>query len=179
MVIFTQIFSFKLIEKIKEIAEDFEKSLYEATAEYTRALSATQRSEFYKDLRALAVKSVVLLTAALVYAFLPDYMIFGKVSAASGVAIAAGVLSSTVLAIVEWKDSGVLSTTADTFEAWLGEVTKEPAAAWAIAAGMIATGKAVSANPVTTAVAIAVFALYGVTDDLSQMLKTYNFKIPV
>ena len=167
------------IEKIREIAEDFEKSLYEASAEYTRALSATQRSEFYKDLRALAVKSVVLLTAALVYAFLPDYMIFGKVSAASGVAIAAGVLSSTVLAIVEWKDSGVLSTTADNFEAWLGEVTKEPAAAWAIAAGMIATGKAVSANPVTTAVAIAVFALYGVTDDLSQMLKTYNFKIPV
>ena len=106
-------------------------------------------------------------------------MIFGKVSAASGVAIAAGVLSSTVLAIVEWKDSGVLSTTADNFEAWLGEVTKEPAAAWAIAAGMIATGKAVNANPVTTAVAIAVFALYGVTDDLSQMLKTYNFKIPV
>ena len=28
-------------------------------------------------------------------------------------------------------------------------------------------------------VAIAVFALYGVTDDLAEMLKTYNFKIPV
>lgn len=167
------------LEKIKEIASGIERTLFEEAEEATRALSATQKSEFYRDLRALAVKSVVLLTAALVYAFLPDYMIFGKVTAASGVAIAAGVLSSTLLAIVEWKDSGVLSTTADNFDAWLAEVTKDPAAAWAIAAGMIATGKAVNANPVTTAVAIAVFALYGITDDLAQMLKTYNFKIPV
>ena len=151
------------------------ESVYQEGA---RALSDTQRVEFYKDLRALVVKSVVLLTAAVVYALLPDYMIFGKVSAASAMAIAAGVLSSTLLAIVEWKDSGVLSTSSDNFEAWLIEVTKEPTAAWALASGMIATGKAVNTNPVTTAVSIAVFALYGVTDDLSQMLKSYNFKIP-
>ena len=165
------------IEEIRDTASGIEKSLLAAAS--SKALSATQKTEFYKDLRALVVKSVVLLTAALVYAFLPDYMIFGKVTAASGVAIAAGVLSSTILAIVEWKDSGVLSTNSDNFEAWLTEVTKEPAAAWAIAAGMITTGKAVSANPVTTALSIAVFAIYGVTDDLKEMLKSYNFSIPV
>lgn len=166
------------IAKIKDIADGIERSLLEEMADSTRALSATQKTEFYKDLRALVVKSVVLLTSAIVYAFLPDYMIFAKVSAASAVAVAAGVLSSTILAITEWKDSGVLSTNSDNFEAWLQEVTKEPTAAWAISAGMIATGKAVNAKPVTTAVAIAIFALYGVTDDLSEMLKTYNFKIP-
>lgn len=166
------------IAKIKDIADGIERSLLEEMADSTRALSATQKTEFYKDLRALVVKSVVLLTSAIVYAFLPDYMIFAKVSAASAVAVAAGVLSSTILAITEWKDSGVLSTNSDNFEAWLQEVTKEPTAAWAISAGMIATGKAVNAKPVTTAVAIAIFALYGITDDLSEMLKTYNFKIP-
>ncbi len=166
------------LEEIKRIAEGVERSLESVYQEGARALSDTQRVEFYKDLRALVVKSVVLLTAAVVYALLPDYMIFGKVSAASAMAIAAGVLSSTLLAIVEWKDSGVLSTSSDNFEAWLIEVTKEPTAAWALASGMIATGKAVNTNPVTTAVSIAVFALYGVTDDLSKMLKSYNFKIP-
>ncbi|MBO5770737.1 MAG: hypothetical protein J6R23_05750 [Spirochaetales bacterium] len=167
------------LEKIKDIADGLERALLEDMSHSSKALSATQKTEFYKDLRALVVKSVVLLTSAIVYAFLPDYMIFAKVSAASAVAIAAGVLSSTILAIAEWKDSGVLSTNSDNFEAWLQEVTKEPTAAWAISAGMIATGKAVNAKPVTTAVAIAVFALYGVTDDLAEMLKTYNFKIPV
>ena len=166
------------LEEIKRIAEGVERSLESVYQEGARALSDTQRVEFYKDLRALVVKSVVLLTAAVVYALLHDYMIFGKVSAASAMAIAAGVLSSTLLAIVEWKDSGVLSTSSDNFEAWLIEVTKEPTAAWALASGMIATGKAVNTNPVTTAVSIAVFALYGVTDDLSKMLKSYNFKIP-
>ena len=140
-------------------------------AEDARLMTEAQKKAFYSELRKLVVKAAVLLTAAIVYAFVPNMMFWGKVSAASAVAIAAGVLAATLLSIIEYAKTGSSSVT---FEEWVKEITSEPAAAWAIASGLIATNTAMGRSPVTAAIVIAVFAVYGIVDDIKPLLDAYK-----
>ncbi len=164
------------LAEIKTEADKIEARLLAFADEEMRALNETQKAEFYKDIRKLVVKSVVLLTAAIVYAAIPNTVFWGKVTAATAVSVAAGVLASTFMRIIECKD-GDQDATTQTFSDWLKEVTTEPTVSWAIAAGVINTGKSMGYSPVTTAIILGVFAIYGIKDDLTPILEKYNFKV--
>lgn len=161
---------------IKSEAEEIETRLLEVAEQETRALNETQKAEFFKDVRKLVVKSVVLLTAALVYAAIPNTVFWGKITAATAVSISAGIVASAFMRIIEKKNSDK-DATAQTFYDWLKELTTEPTVSWAIAAGVINTGKSLSQSPVTTAIILAVFTVYGIKEDLKPILEKYNFKI--
>ena len=104
-------------------------------------------------------------------------MIWGKVSAACVVAVAAGVVASGVCTFFEYRQFGIPGDDLPSFESWLESIYKDSYSAWAIAASMIATGTAAKRSPVVTGLIIAAFSLYGVIDEARPILKKYNFSI--
>ncbi|MGN1163290.1 MAG: hypothetical protein ACI4S4_00650 [Candidatus Ornithospirochaeta sp.] len=141
-----------------------------------RSLAPSQKEAFYKELRSMVVKTVVLLTAAIVYAFMPKTMFWGKVSAATAVSVAAGVVASAFITLMEWKDVD-LKYVDKNVDGWLEDITAEPFTAWAIAQGVLNTQMAATKNPVTSALVLGVFALYNIGDDAKTLLKKYNFEV--
>lgn len=164
------------LKEIKTETDEIELRLMRFYEEESRALNDTQRAEFYKDIRKLVIKSAVLLTAAIVYALVPNTVFWGKVTAATAVSIAAGVAASAIMRVIEYYNSDKTEMS-ETFSDWLKEMSTEPTTAWAIAAGVINTGKSMGYSPVTTAIILAVFAIYGITDDIKPILEEYNFKV--
>lgn len=161
---------------LKVKAEEVESQLMDVGEKVSRSLNATQKVEFYKDLRSLVVKSVVLLTAAIVYAFVPRVLFWGKIAAATAVSIAAGVVASTLITIVEWADKDT-KLDDNSFTDWLTSVTVDPFADWALAQGIINTQSALTESPITAALILGVFAIYSVTDSCKILLQKYNFRV--
>ena len=157
------------LDRIRSDMEEYEARLFRALDRSARVLTPAQQEEFFDALKALVIKTVVLLTAAVVYAFVPDVLFWGKVTAASAVAIAAGVLSTTFITIVEHykldKDVD------ESFKSWLEDVVTEPSASWAIAAAMINLGASLERSPVLTALILGVFAIFNVVDEAKTMLE--------
>ena len=142
----------------------------------SRSLAPAQKDEFYKDLKSMVVKTVVLLTASIVYAMIPKVMFWGKVSAAAAVSVAAGVVASGFVSMVEWSDEDLKNTDKD-FSAWLEEITVEPFTDWALAQGVLNAQMAATNNPVTSALVLGVFALYHIGDDAKTLMKKYNWEV--
>lgn len=162
------------LDKVRAQVEEAETRLYAATRGNVRLMSPEQQEAFYDDLKKLVIKSAVLLTAAVVYAFVPTMIFWGKIAAASAVAIAAGVLTTSIMAVVEYYRTGDLSAT---FEEWLEDVTTEPTASWLIASSMISIGTSLNRSPVLTGIILAVFTLFNVINDVKPMLEKYDFTI--
>ena len=162
------------LEKVRAQVKEAETRLYEAARGPMRLMSPDQQEAFMDDLKKLVIKSAVLLTAAIVYAFVPTMIFWGKVAAASAVAIAAGVLTTSIMAVVEYYRTGDLTAT---FEEWLEDVTTEPTASWLIASSMISIGTSLNRSPVLTGIILAVFTLFNVINDVKPMLEKYNFTI--
>ena len=129
-----------------------------------------------KDLKSMVVKTVVLLTASIVYAMIPKVMFWGKVSAAAAVSVAAGVVASGFVSMVEWSDEDLKNTDKD-FSAWLEEITVEPFTDWALAQGVLNAQMAATNNPVTSALVLGVFALYHIGEDAKTLMKKYNWEV--
>ncbi len=163
------------VTSLRARADEIETHFKEEGDRIARALNPADKEEFYKDLKSLTVKSVVLLTAAIVYAIIPKVMFWGKVSAATAVSVAAGVVASTIITIIEWSDKD-LQHDENAFKDWLDNVTSEPVAAWALAQGVITTQTAAGTTPVVAALVLAVFAIYQITDSTKKILKNYNWK---
>ena len=164
------------LDAIVTEADKIEKRLLELYEDDIRALNEKQKAEFYKDIRKIVVKSVVLLTAAIVYALIPNSIVWGKVTAATAVSISAGIAASGFMRLIERKNSDTAAAN-QTFSDWIQELSTEPTTAWAIAAGIINTGKSLGYNPVTTSIILVVFGIYGIKDDLKPLLEKYNFKV--
>ncbi len=165
----------KQMEDLKTRAEQIETHFEEAGERIARALNPKEKEQFYEDLRTLTVKSVVLLVAAIIYAIIPNVMFWGKVSAATAVSVAAGILASTIITVIEWSDED-LQHDESAFKDWLDSVSSEPVAAWAIAQGVITTQTAAGTSPVVAALILGVFAIYQITDSTKKVLKNYNWK---
>ncbi len=161
------------LEEIKQKVEEAEERLMSSVEEQARLLSPAQQEEFYNDLTVLVIKSAVLLTAAVVYSLVPTTVLWGKVTAASAVAIASGVLAATIMAIVEYYRTDV--GLEESFGEWLESVSKEPAVYWGLASSVISISQALNRGPVVTAVILGIFTLFGITDDAKTMLEKYNF----
>ena len=162
------------LEEIRSYLADYETEAESAVAS-ARYLTASQKKAFYQDLTEMVVECAVLLVSAVVYAYLPNTVLWGKVTAAAAVAIAAGLVATTICAIVSsYKldmDEG------ETFELWLETVTTEPAAAVAIAASMFSLGTSLGRSTLTTSIILAIFALYNVVDYAEDMLEAYDFSL--
>ncbi len=159
------------IEGIRETISEMEEMLYEDAEVISRAMTAAERKTFYSELRKLVVKASVLFTAAVVYAYVPSTVFWGKVTAASAVAIAAGILAASFMSLIEYWQTGSSSVT---FSEWVSEISSEPTASWAIASGVIATNSAIAKSAVTASIILIVFAIYGIADDLKPLLKAYS-----
>lgn len=164
------------MENLRKDAREVEEKLMANGERIARDLNENQKEEFYNDLRTMVVKSVVLLTAAVVYAFIPNVVFWGKVTAATAVSVAAGVMASTLISIVEWSDKDV-ELTDSTFSDWLKNVTLDPFTDWALAQGIINAQAAVTESPVTAALILGVFAIYNVIDSAKEMLEKYNWAV--
>lgn len=162
------------LEKAREQVKKTETRLYADAGYYSRFMSPAEQEAFFQDLKKLVIKSAVLLTAAVVYAFVPDMIFWGKIAAASAVAIAAGVLTTSIMAVVEYYKTGDLTKT---FEQWLEDVTTEPTASWMIAASMISIGTSLNRSPVLTGIILGVFTIFNVVNDVKPMLEKYDFSI--
>ena len=156
------------LDKVREDIAHLEELVFEDAEEVARGMTAKQKAKFYRELTKLVVKASVLLTAAIVYACVPSLMFWGKVSAASACAIAAGVLSSTLMNIIGYyQTDGEIGS----FRDWLESVTVDPAASWAVGAAIISTNAALGYSPILVAIILGVFAIYGVMDDVKPLLK--------
>ena len=160
------------LEKIRSDMASYEARLFRELGGAARTLSPAQEEEFFDSLKSLVIKTAVLLTAAVVYAFVPEMIFWGKITAAAAVAIAAGVLSTTFISIIEhYKLDKDID---ESFQSWLEDVTTEPSASWAIAAAMINLGASLERSPVLTALILGIFAVFNIVDEVKTML-SLNF----
>lgn len=140
----------------------------------SRALPPSQRPAFMRDLQKLLTKTLVLMVAGIVYACIPNTIFWGKITAASAIAVAAGVTATTLLAIYRYYKYGENSAS-QSFQEWIVDVTTDPTAAYAVATSMMTVGKTMANGPVVTGVILVVFSIYQVMDMVKPMLKKYNF----
>ena len=162
--------------ELEKKAKEIEERAGEWGDRVSRSFAPAQKDEFYKDLKSMVVKTVVLLTASIVYAMIPKVMFWGKVSAAAAVSVAAGVVASGFVSMVEWSDEDLKNTDKD-FSAWLEEITVEPFTDWALAQGVLNAQMAATNNPVTSALVLGVFALYHIGEDAKTLMKKYNWEV--
>ncbi len=167
----------QMSELEKEVKES-KKAIIDSNKAIYRKIPASQKQAFLKDLQQLIVVSVVLLAAGIVYACLPTTVLWGKITAACAISVAAGMVALTVMSLYRYfsnedpnKDSAIA------FEQWLNDVTKEPAAAYALATGIIAMGTSLQRSPIVTGLILIVFALFKVMEMVKPMLKKYNFRM--
>ena len=157
------------LDRIRSDVEGYEARLLKEMMPLSRMLTPDEQEEFVAALKALVIKTAVLLTAAVVYAFVPELVFWGKITAAAAVAVAAGVVSTTILTIIEhYKLDRELD---ESFETWLEDVVTVPSASWAIAAAMINLGSSLGRSPVLTAIIIGIFTIFSITDEVQVMLE--------
>ncbi len=157
------------LDRIRSDVEGYEARLLKEMIPLSRMLTPDEQEEFVAALKALVIKTAVLLTAAVVYAFVPELVFWGKITAAAAVAVAAGVVSTTILTIIEhYKLDRELD---ESFETWLEDVVTVPSASWAIAAAMINLGSSLGRSPVLTAIIIGIFTIFSITDEVQVMLE--------
>lgn len=153
--------------------QDVKNRLLAKTEVLSRTLAPSQRADFWKDMQKLVTRTLVLFTAGVVYACIPATVFWGKISAATAISVAAGVVASTVMTIWRYYQFG--GSLDQTFGEWLTDVTTEPELSYALAASVIAVGNTLKRGPVVTGIIICVFALYNVLDMVKPMLEKYNF----
>ncbi len=142
--------------------------------ENSRAMTSAQQKAFYKDLKAMVVKATVLLTAGLVYACIPKVYVWGKVSAACAVSVAAGIAASGIMNVIEYYKYG---REYESFDKWIESVYSTAYGEWAIASTVIATGTAAKRSPVVTGLIVVVYGLYGVLENMKPLMSKYGFSL--
>lgn len=153
-------------------AQDIERSITEEAGRYSRGVPSSQQAAFYKDLKLLVTRAVVLLAAGVVYAVMPKTVFWGKVTAACAISVGAGLVAISLMSLYEYFKFGTGEGV--NFETWFKELLEIPKADFALTASVTAIGEAMGAGPVVTGIIICVFGLYNVVDMARTMLKTYN-----
>jgi len=159
----------ELVDRTEEVS----RSLNLKGEEMARAIPLNQQAAFYRDLKILVTRAIVLLVAGVVYACIPDLVFWGKVSAACAISVGAGLVAISIMSLYEYFRFG--AGEGQSFEEWFKELIKIPQADFALTASITAISEAMGAGPVVTGIIICLFGLYNVVDLARTMLKTYNF----
>ena len=141
--------------------------------EIARAIPLNQQAAFYRDLKTLVTRAIVLLTAGIVYACMPTVIFWGKISAACAISVGAGLVAISIMSLYEYFRFG--TGEGQSFEDWFKGLIEVPKADFALTTAITAVAQAMGAGPVVTGIIICVFALYNIVDLARTMLKTYNF----
>lgn len=164
------------VEKYNELINmknDVERHITLAAEEYVRDIPLNQQAAFYRDLKTLVVRAIVLLTAGIVYACIPNVVFWGKVSAACAIAVGAGLVAITIMSLYEYFKFG--TGEGKSFEDWFKDLIEIPKADFALTAGITTIAEALSLGPVVSGIILCIYGLYNVVDLTRKMLKTYNF----
>ncbi len=159
----------ELLEKTEEV----EREIIAKGDEIARAIPLNQQAAFYKDLKTLVTRAIVLLVAGVVYACIPDVVFWGKISAACAIAVGAGLVAITIMSIYEYYRFG--AGEGQDFESWFKDLIEIPKADFALTTAITAMADALGMGPVVTGIIICVYGLYNVADLVRKMMKTYNF----
>lgn len=160
-------------DRLNTQVNELEKSLTAKGLSYAKGVPLSQQKQFYKDLKVLVTRAIVLLVAGIVYACVPKLVFWGKVSAAAAIAIGAGLVALSVMSLYEYFRYGLEKDM--TFEQWFTELIKIPQADFALTTTVTSMAEALGMGPVVTGIIICVFGVYEVTGLVRDMLNTYNF----
>ena len=165
-----------LVKTVEETEKETGEELRVIENSISRSMPLEQKEAFLKDLKRLVIRSIVLLTAGIVYACMPNVVFWGKVSAAAAISISAGILASTVLSIYDYYKLDKPNQSSKAFSDWIEEVTTTPSADYALAASIIAVGNTMKQGPVVTGIVVCVFSIYQIMDMVKPMLAHYNIQ---
>jgi len=161
--------------QLREEAKNIEKTLMEKGEIMAKDLPESQKEEFYKDLKALVTRTVVLVAAGIVYICIPNVVLWGKVSAAAAISVAAGFVAYATMTIYEKYRFGISKEDRSrSINDWAKEFLSVPQADFtltAVAASMAAT---IADGPVVKGIVILVFAATNALDTWNAMMKKYN-----
>ena len=160
-------------QELVELTEDVERQINLKGEEIARAIPLNQQAAFYRDLKTLVTRAIVLLTAGIVYACMPTVIFWGKISAACAISVGAGLVAISIMSLYEYFRFG--TGEGQSFEDWFKGLIEVPKADFALTTAITAVAQAMGAGPVVTGIIICVFALYNIVDLARTMLKTYNF----
>lgn len=158
---------------LKEQTDSLEESMTTKGIEFAKGLPLSQQEAFYKDLKVLVTRAVVLMVAGIVYACVPSLVFWGKVSAAAAIAVGAGLVAISIMSIYEYYKYGTGEGV--DFETWFKDLIKIPKADFALTTTVTAMAEALGMGPVVTGIVLCVFGIYNIVGMVRTMLKTYNF----
>lgn len=160
-------------ERLNSQVEQLEKNMTEKGMIHAKGLPLDQQEAFYKDLKTLVTRAIVLLVAGIVYACVPKLVFWGKISAAAAIAVGAGLVALSVMSLYEYYEYGLEEGV--TFEQWFKDLIKIPQADFALTTTVTAMAEALGMGPVVTGIIICVYGIYNVTGLVRNMMNTYNF----
>lgn len=165
-------------EELQQEAKRIEKALDEYAGIHAKGLPENQKEAFYKDLKALVTKTIVLVTAGIVYMCIPDVILWGKVSAAAAISIGAGFVAHAIMTIYQNYRFGISENDKDkSLQDWVKELLKEPKADFALTTAAVAMATTVSEDAVVKGITILVFAFTNTLDTWNAMMKKYNVSL--
>lgn len=160
-------------DRLNSQVEQLEKNMTEKGMMHAKGLPLDQQEAFYKDLKTLVTRAIVLLVAGIVYACVPKLVFWGKISAAAAIAVGAGLVALSVMSLYEYYEYGLEEGL--TFEQWFKDLIKIPQADFALTTTVTAMAEALGMGPVVTGIIICVYGIYNVTGLVKNMMDTYNF----
>ncbi len=159
-------------DRLNSQVNELEKNLTEKGNFYAKGLPLDQQEAFFKDLKVLVTRAIVLLVAGIVYACVPKLVFWGKISAAAAISVGAGLVALSIMSLYEYYQYGLEEDM--TFEEWFKELIKIPQADFALTTTVTSMAEAMGMGPVVTGIIICVYAIYNVTGLVRNMMETYN-----
>jgi hypothetical protein len=153
--------------------DKLEKSLTSKGLAYAKGIPIDQQEAFFKDLKTLVTRAIVLLVAGIVYACVPKLVFWGKVSAAAAISIGAGLVALSIMSLYEYFQYGLEEDMS--FEEWFKELIEIPQADFALTTTVTTLSESMGLGPVVTGIIICVFGVYNVAGLARDMINTYNF----
>lgn len=164
--------------QLQQEAKDIEKALGEKGEIIAKDLPDSQKEAFYKDLKALVTRTVVLVTAGIVYMCIPDVILWGKVTAAAAISVAAGFVAYATMTIYEKYRFGISKADkTKTVQDWVKEFLKVPQADFALTTAAASMASMIAEGPVPKGITILVFACTNALETWNAMMKKYNLSL--
>ena len=160
-------------DRLNGEVDKLEKSLTSKGLAYAKGIPIDQQEAFFKDLKTLVTRAIVLLVAGIVYACVPKLVFWGKVSAAAAISIGAGLVALSIMSLYEYFQYGLEEDM--TFEEWFKELIEIPQADFALTTTVTTLSESMGLGPVVTGIIICVFGVYNVAGLARDMINTYNF----
>lgn len=165
---------------LEKSIEETEKSIREKGKSLAKDIPISEQEDFFNDLESFVVRSVVLLTATAVYAYIPDTVLWGKVTAAAAIAVGAGLVAMIAMEI--YRDvNGIgpsLSLGPDaSFQDYLEALVKTPEADFALTTAITSITTSLGMSPTGTAIVLGVFTIFNATDMIRELGSKYDFNI--